>query len=77
MPGHDNILHFVDAWEEDSVLFIRTEMCSLGNLDIFLLEWWGTVRRLDEGRLWKIMSELVNVSISPSQRPSFNLSLYS
>jgi hypothetical protein len=60
---HRNVLHFVDGWEQDQMLYIQTELCELGNLADFLLEFGITFNRLDEPRLWKILSELGNVSI--------------
>lgn len=61
--GHDNVLHYIDAWEQDSTLYIQTELCELGNLSDFLVEYGKTYDRLDEPRLWKIKSEIANVSV--------------
>ncbi|KAG8900682.1 hypothetical protein FRB99_005819 [Tulasnella sp. 403] len=58
--GHDNVLHYVDAWEQDRMLFIQTELCELGSLSDFLLEYGRIYDRLDEARLWKIASEIAN-----------------
>lgn len=57
-----NVLHFIHAWEQDSMLCIQTELCELGNLADFLAEFGLKYGRLDEPRLWKMMSELGNVS---------------
>lgn len=58
--GHDNVLHYTDAWEQDNTLYIRTELCELGTLFDFLQEWGKTYDRLDEPRLWKILTETVS-----------------
>ncbi|CAE6462565.1 unnamed protein product [Rhizoctonia solani] len=57
-PGHPNVLQFEDAWEQDGRSLILTEMCELGNLADFLLEWGEKYERLDEARVWKIASDL-------------------
>lgn len=59
-----NVLQFVHGWEQDSMLFIQTELCELGNLSDFLIEFGAKYNRLDEPRIWKIMSEVGNVSSS-------------
>lgn len=56
-----HVIHFVDAWEQNRQLFIQTELC-LGSLAFFLEEYGRVVERLDEGRVWKIVSELSDVS---------------
>lgn len=56
--GHPNVLRFVDAWEQDGRSLILTEMCELGNLADFLVEWGERFARLDESRVWKITSDL-------------------
>jgi hypothetical protein len=60
--GHPNVLRFVDAWEQDGRSLILTEMCELGNLADFLMEWGERFARLDEARVWKIASDLCHVS---------------
>lgn len=57
-----NVLHFVHAWEQDSMLCIQTELCELGNLSDFLFEFGSKYNRLDEPRIWKVLSEIGNVS---------------
>ncbi|CAE6421274.1 unnamed protein product [Rhizoctonia solani] len=57
-PGHPNVLQFEDAWEQDGRSLILTEMCELGNLADFLMEWGEKYERLDEARVWKIASDL-------------------
>ena len=58
-----NVLQFVHGWEQDSMLCIQTELCELGNLSDFLFEFGAKFSRLDEPRIWKIMSEVGNVSL--------------
>jgi hypothetical protein len=61
---HPNVLGFIDSWEEGDRLFIRTELCELGNLARFLWEYGRAFPRLDEARVWKIIADLSNVSNS-------------
>jgi mitosis inhibitor protein kinase SWE1 len=56
-----HVVQFVDAWEQNRQLFIQTELC-LGSLAFFLEEYGRVVERLDEGRVWKIVRELSDVS---------------
>ncbi|OAX44090.1 hypothetical protein K503DRAFT_861674 [Rhizopogon vinicolor AM-OR11-026] len=58
--AHPNVLTYVDSWEQDDALFIRTELCELGNFARFLWEYGRTFPRLDEARVWKIMVDLSN-----------------
>jgi len=60
---HPHVIKFEDAWEQNRQLFIQTELC-LGSLAFFLLEYGSVVERLDEARVWKIVRELSDVSIS-------------
>ena len=71
---HPNVIAFVDAWEQSHQLFIQMELCELGNLAFFLEEYGRVVERLDEGRVWKIVRELSEVSLSLSLSPSLRLS---
>lgn len=59
---HPNVLAYIDSWEEDEALFIRTELCESGNLSRFLWEYGKVFPRLDESRVWKIIVDLSNVS---------------
>jgi len=60
--GHsDHILAFVDCWEEHGHLYIQTEFCEEGTLDVFLAQ-VGLKARLDDFRIWKILLELSLVS---------------
>ncbi|KAG0701357.1 hypothetical protein DFH29DRAFT_927493 [Suillus ampliporus] len=58
--AHSNVLTYVDSWEQDDALFIRTELCELGNFARFLWEYGRAFPRLDEARVWKIMVDLSN-----------------
>lgn len=56
--GHsDHIVTFVDSWEENGHLYIQTEFCEEGTLDVFLAQ-AGMKARLDDFRIWKILLEL-------------------
>ena len=56
--GHsDHVLTFVDSWEHSGHLYIQTEFCEEGTLDIFLTQ-VGLKARLDDFRIWKILLEL-------------------
>lgn len=63
---HPHIIRFEDAWEQNRQLFIRTEVCELGNLQSFLDEYGRNVERMDEGRVWKIVREISDVRLSLS-----------
>lgn len=58
---HPNVLAYIDSWEEDEALFIRTELCESGNLARFLWEYGRVFLRLDEARVWKVIVDLSNV----------------
>ncbi|KAJ9615200.1 mitosis inhibitor protein kinase swe1 [Cladophialophora chaetospira] len=53
----DHIVTFVDSWEEQGHLYIQTEFCEEGTLDVFLAQ-VGLKARLDDFRIWKILLEL-------------------
>ena len=57
----DHTLQLFDSWEDTSHLYIQTEFCEEGGLDIFL-DQVGRKARLDDFRIWKIMLELSLVS---------------
>ena len=60
--GHsEHIVTFVDSWEENGHLYIQTEFCEEGTLDVFLAE-AGLKARVDDFRIWKILFELSQVS---------------
>ena len=78
--AHSNVLTYVDSWEQDDALFIRTELCELGNFARFLWEYGRTFPRLDEARVWKIMVDLSNVStrsVLKTEGKSFFLDYFS
>ncbi|KAK9475549.1 kinase-like domain-containing protein [Dipodascopsis tothii] len=54
--GRNYIVNMVDTWEHQEHLYIMTEYCDNGNLDVFLAE-CGRVSKLDEWRVWKILLE--------------------
>ena len=53
----DHVVDFFDSWEDHGHLYIQTEFCEEGTLDLFLIQ-EGTKGRLDDFRIWKIISEL-------------------
>ncbi|KAK5940789.1 mitosis inhibitor protein kinase swe1 [Knufia obscura] len=56
--GHnDHILSFNDSWEDRGHLYIQTEFCEEGTLDVFLMH-AGVKARIDDFRIWKILLEL-------------------
>ena len=54
---HEHILELIDSWEQYDHLFIQTELCENGSLDVFLRD-YGNIERLEEFRVWKILLEL-------------------
>lgn len=60
--GHsDHIVHLLDTWEDKNHLYIQTEFCEEGSMDLFLSQ-VGRKGRLDDFRIWKILLELGLVS---------------
>jgi len=57
----DHTLELIESWEESCHLYIQTEFCEEGSLDLFL-DQVGRKARLDDFRIWKIMLELSFVS---------------
>ncbi|KAJ5988324.1 hypothetical protein N7481_003534 [Penicillium waksmanii] len=57
MTNTDHVIHFVDSWEDFGHLYIQTEYCEEGSLDVFLAQ-AGLKARLDDFRIWKILLEL-------------------
>ncbi|KAL8292299.1 hypothetical protein RQP46_001765 [Phenoliferia psychrophenolica] len=53
-----HLISLVDAWEQSGHLFIQTELCSGGNLAVFLSEYGREHETLDETRVWKILTEV-------------------
>jgi mitosis inhibitor protein kinase SWE1 len=59
--GHsDHVVDLIDSWEDKNYLYIQTEFCEEGSMDIFLLK-TGRKGRLDDFRIWKILLELSQV----------------
>ncbi|RYP55267.1 hypothetical protein DL768_000022 [Monosporascus sp. mg162] len=57
LQGCDHVLQLIDSWEEKNNLYIQTEYCEEGSLDVFL-SLVGLKGRLDDFRIWKIMLEI-------------------
>ncbi|KAI9675600.1 MAG: hypothetical protein M1817_000966 [Caeruleum heppii] len=53
----DHVVQMVDDWEDRNHLYIQTEFCEEGSLDLFLAQ-VGRKARLDDFRIWKVMLEL-------------------
>ncbi|KAL1673743.1 hypothetical protein EV122DRAFT_282658 [Schizophyllum commune] len=58
--AHPNIVAYIDSWEEEGTLYLRTEFCEGGNFAHFLREYGRHYPRLDEGRVWKVLAEISN-----------------
>ncbi|SCZ90315.1 BZ3500_MvSof-1268-A1-R1_Chr9g10788 [Microbotryum saponariae] len=52
------LISLVDAWEQSGRLFIQTEVCPSGNLEVFLDTYGHDHEHLEEARVWKIMAEI-------------------
>ena len=61
MGQSDHTVVLIDNWEDKNHLYIQTEFCEEGSLDLFL-DQVGRKARLDDFRIWKIMLELSLVS---------------
>lgn len=61
LKDSDHIISFMDSWEDKNHLYIQTEFCEEGSLDMFLAQ-VGLKARLDDFRIWKILLELSLVS---------------
>ncbi|KAF7719467.1 Uncharacterized protein PECH_005249 [Penicillium ucsense] len=57
LVNSDHVVNFFDSWEEKNHLYIQTEFCEEGSLDVFLAQ-AGLKARLDDFRIWKILLEL-------------------
>lgn len=60
LQGCDHVLQLIDSWEHKNSLYIQTEYCEEGSLDVFL-SLVGTKGRLDDFRIWKTMLEVTQV----------------
>jgi len=63
--SHNNVVRYMDSWEDNMKLYIQTEFCDFGSLDMFLAE-YGNLGRLDPFRIWKILAEITLVRCSLS-----------
>ncbi|KAE8349298.1 hypothetical protein BDV28DRAFT_63820 [Aspergillus coremiiformis] len=57
LTNSDHIISFINSWESHGHLYIQTEFCEEGSLDVFLAQ-VGLKARLDDFRIWKILLEL-------------------
>ncbi|KAJ5591735.1 uncharacterized protein N7459_002104 [Penicillium hispanicum] len=57
LTNSDHVVSFMDSWEDSGHLYIQTEFCEEGSLDVFLAQ-AGLKARLDDFRIWKILLEL-------------------
>ncbi|KAH6652790.1 hypothetical protein BKA67DRAFT_536510 [Truncatella angustata] len=57
MRGCEHVLQLTSSWEELNNLYIQTEYCEEGSLDVFLAQ-VGVKGKLDDFRIWKVMLEL-------------------
>jgi mitosis inhibitor protein kinase SWE1 len=57
----EHVIRFIDHWEDKSYLYIQTEYCEEGSLDVFIQN-LGRRGRLDDFRIWKVMLEISQVS---------------
>ncbi|KAL8999792.1 MAG: hypothetical protein Q9169_001465 [Polycauliona sp. 2 TL-2023] len=57
LGSSDHTLQLLDKWEDKGHLYIQTEFCEEGSLDLFL-DQVGRKARLDDFRIWKILLEL-------------------
>lgn len=62
LTNSDHVIAFMDSWEQNGHLYIQTEFCEEGGLDVFLAQ-VGLKARLDDFRIWKILLELAAVCI--------------
>lgn len=60
VTNSDHIIAFTNSWEDSGHLYIQTEFCEEGSLDMFLAQ-VGLKARLDDFRIWKILLELTLV----------------
>ena len=61
LQGCDHILQLIDSWEHNNSLYIQTEYCEEGSLDLFLSH-VGLKGRLDDFRIWKTVLEISQVT---------------
>jgi mitosis inhibitor protein kinase SWE1 len=63
LQGNEHVLGIKTHWEFDQHLYIQTEFCEGGNLRRYL-DTVGFNSRLDDFRIWKILLELLMVSLN-------------
>jgi mitosis inhibitor protein kinase SWE1 len=63
LSNSDHVISFVDHWESKGHLYIQTEYCEEGSLDVFLAQ-AGLKARLDDFRIWKILLEMSQVIVN-------------
>ena len=61
LSQHRNIITMNDFWEENNRLYIQTELCERGSLNVFLDEYGSSYERLEETRVWKILGDIAEV----------------
>jgi mitosis inhibitor protein kinase SWE1 len=57
LVNSDHVVNLMDSWEYHRHLYIQTEYCEEGSLDVFLAQ-AGLKARIDDFRIWKILLEL-------------------
>jgi mitosis inhibitor protein kinase SWE1 len=62
LTNSEHVISFIDSWEDKGHLYIQTEFCEEGSLDVFLAH-VGLKARLDDFRIWKILLELSSVKL--------------
>ncbi|TIC01851.1 kinase-like protein [Wallemia mellicola] len=58
LPEHPNIIKLNDYWEDNNRLYIQTELCEKGSLNVFLDDYGIHFERLEETRVWKILGDI-------------------
>ncbi|EIM21350.1 kinase-like protein [Wallemia mellicola CBS 633.66] len=58
LPEHPNIIKLNDYWEDNNRLYIQTELCEKGSLNVFLDDYGMHFERLEETRVWKILGDI-------------------